>query len=480
MPTSIKKIMPKHKDSEIVGFCRDHAGKTLKISDVTWLAKDQGTEYATEVKTSGFDLFTFQNRPDLLKQDELMLWPKNTVPPESKRMVGSVRKRLSIDLFAGAGGLSCGLEMAGFHPVLANEWIDTYANTYAVNHPDAKTLKADIRSIDAASIKEFVASKGEIDLIAGGPPCQGFSVNAPIRSLDDQRNHLFKEFIRIVDAVRPKAVLIENVPGIVSLGKGTVVEQIYQRLNDLGYAVKHKILFAGHYGVPQMRYRTVFIGIRNPSAEIRFPYPQYDATGVANFTKAKELCFQLNEGEMTKLKKFTTVWSAIGDLPPLHGGERDFEREYPSPPETEYQRLMRKGSRCITSHCCNRLASINIERLKHIPQGGSWRDIPFDLLPRGLKIARRSDHTKRYGKLALDGLCSTVLTKCDPHWGSFFHPTQPRVISVREAARIQSFPDWYRFTGSMTEQYAQVGNAVPCLMACEIGRTIQKLLEENE
>jgi DNA (cytosine-5)-methyltransferase 1 len=409
-----------------------------------------------------------------------MLWPENTVPPESIRSARGVRKRISIDLFAGAGGLSCGLEMAGFHPVLANEWIDAYANTYAVNHPDAKTLKCDIRSVDAGLVKELVAKHGEIDLVAGGPPCQGFSVNAPIRSLDDQRNHLFKELIRIVDAIRPKAVLIENVPGIVSLGKGTVVEQIYRRLNDLGYAVKHRILFAGHYGVPQMRYRTIFIGIRNPQAEIEFPFPQFNATGVANFTSAKELCFQLSPEEFSKLDNFTTVWEAISDLPELLGGERDSEYAYLKDPDNSFQTKMRRGSTSITSHICNKLSSINIERLNHIPQGGSWRDIPFDLLPQGLKRARRSDHTKRYGRLALDGLCSTVLTKCDPHWGCFFHPTQPRVISVREAARIQSFPDWYRFTGNMTEQYAQVGNAVPCLMARQIGRTIQKLLEENE
>ena len=480
MPILTSKNPSKRIESEIKSFCRDNTGKTLKVSDVPWLAKDQATEYAPEIKAAGFSLYTFQNRPGLLKQGELMLWPKNTVPPESKRIASRVRKRISIDLFAGAGGLSCGLEMAGFRPVLANEWIDAYANTYAVNHPDAKTLKCDIRSIDAALIKDLVAEHGEIDLIAGGPPCQGFSVNAPIRSLDDQRNHLFKEFIRVVEAVRPKAVLIENVPGIVSLGQGTVVEQIYQHLNNLGYAVKHRILFAGHYGVPQMRYRTVFIGIRNPEAEIKFPFPQYNATGVANFTKAKELCFQLDDEKLASLKKFTSVWDAIGDLPPLHGGERDVEIDYPAPAETEFQKIMRKGSRYITSHFCNRLTSINIQRLAHIPQGGSWRDIPFDLLPQGLKIARRSDHTKRYGKLTLDGLCSTVLTKCDPHWGSFFHPTQARVISVREAARIQSFPDWYRFTGTMTEQYAQVGNAVPCLMAREIGKTIQQLLEVNE
>ena len=131
----------------------------------------------------------------------------------------------------------------------------------------------------------------------------------------------------------------------------------------------------------------------------------------------------------------------------------------------------------IYNHSCSRLGKINQERLKYIPQGGSWRDIPYELLPAGLKRARRSDHTKRYGRLHPNSLCSTVLTKCDPHWGSFFHPSQDRVISVREAARIQSFPDYYRFYGSLTQQYEQVGNAVPPLMAKAIGTEIFNMIE---
>lgn len=124
-----------------------------------------------------------------------------------------------IDLFAGAGGLSCGLEQAGFHPVLANELVEQYANTYQVNHPNTKVILGDVRNVDEKGLHELVSKYGEIDLIAGGPPCQGFSVNAPIRSLDDPRNHLFKEYLRIVAEIRPKAVLIENVPGIISLGR---------------------------------------------------------------------------------------------------------------------------------------------------------------------------------------------------------------------------------------------------------------------
>ena len=387
--------------------------------------------------------------------------------------------RTMIDLFAGAGGLSCGLEQAGFNPVLANEISERFAETYKLNNPDAKIIVGDVRNVDEKMLHELIKEYGDIDLIAGGPPCQGFSVNAPVRSLDDPRNHLFKEYMRIAAEIRPKAVLIENVPGIISLGRGTVVEQIYKILNGLGYTVKHKILFAGHYGIPQLRFRTVFIGIRDYNNNIIFPEPEYYVNANANFTHSKELCYNLMPLERFALKPKTNIWDAIGDLPEIQGGDKSGEYNYACEAKGEYQALMRKGSECVTSHYCPKLSAINIERLKYIPIGGSWRDIPFDLLPEGLKRAKRSDHTKRYGRLDPNGLCSTIMTKCDPHWGSFFHPYQPRALSVREAARIQSFPDKYKFTGSMTEQYEQVGNAVPPLLARAAGLSIQNMLGEN-
>jgi len=392
--------------------------------------------------------------------------------------MSNLTKKTMVDLFAGAGGLSCGLEMAGFKPVLANELVPEYAKTYKHNHPHTELVGGDVREVCATSIrKRLGVKKGEIDLLAGGPPCQGFSINAPIRSLDDDRNHLFKEYIRIAKELMPKAILIENVPGIISMGKGTVVEQIYKELKALGYSIQHKILFAGHYGVPQMRFRTIFLAIHDNKRNIIFPEPKYDAKAVANFTGAKELCVNPMPLFQEKLKPRTTVWDAISDLPEITSGSKNDRIEYLHPqPKSEYQSLLRNGSAYVSNHRCNNLGAINMERLKYIPQGGSWRDIPFDLLPKGLQRARRSDHTKRYGRLDPKGLCSTILTKCDPHWGSFFHPTQDRVISVREAARIQSFPDNYVFTGSITQQYEQVGNAVPPLMAKEIGETIISML----
>tara|TARA_R110002124_G_scaffold130716_2_gene292634 strand:+ start:982 stop:2187 length:1206 start_codon:yes stop_codon:yes gene_type:complete len=393
-----------------------------------------------------------------------------------------MRNRLiSIDLFAGAGGLSCGLGMAGFSPIFANEINPVYADTYKKNHPKTKVLVEDVRHLCERDIRSFLGLKeGELDLLAGGPPCQGFSINAPIRTLDDKRNHLFKDFLRITKALSPKAVLIENVTGIISLGKGTVVKQIYKELEQMGYSVSHRILFAAHYGVPQTRFRTIFLAIKGKDKTVSFPEPEYNASAVANFAGAKELCLEILPLFSHLLKPYTTVWEAISDLSEISLQNNTSSYSYTTDPQSRYQKLLRENAERVENHTGAKLGKINIERVQHIPQGGSWRDIPFDLLPNGLKRARRSDHTKRYGRLHPEGLCSTILTKCDPHWGSFFHPTQDRVISVREAARLQSFPDDYIFYGSTTQQYEQVGNAVPPLMARAIGNEIVKMLQGSD
>lgn len=395
----------------------------------------------------------------------------------SKKRFPNNMPKTMVDLFAGAGGLSCGLEMAGFKPIFANEIEPVCANTYTKNHPDVDLITDDIRAICNINLRNRLGiGPGELDLLAGGPPCQGFSINAPIRSLNDARNHLFKDFLRVAEVLEPKAILIENVPGIISLGRGTVVSEIYKELERLGYSVAHKILFAGHYGIPQMRFRTFFLALKEEWGAVHFPEPEYDAKAIANFTGAKELCIKIPPIFAYRLKPQTTVSDAISDLPGIESGNKESQLNYLSEPQNEYQQTIRKGTTGLRNHVCAKLAKVNLERLKYIPQGGSWRDIPFDLLPAGLKRARRSDHTKRYGRLHPDGMCSTILTKCDPHWGSFFHPFQDRAISVREAARIQSFPDKYIFYGNLTQMYKQVGNAVPPLMAKAIGETIVKMI----
>lgn len=396
--------------------------------------------------------------------------------------MADVSDLISIDLFSGAGGLSEGLAEAGFHGVFASEIVPTYAETYRRNHPNAQVTTADIRSLDPNGIRDSLGiERGELDLVAGGPPCQGFSINAPVRSKKDPRNHLFREYLRFVDAFAPRAILIENVPGLVSFSHGETLHAILDSLADIGYGADIHILGAPYYGIPQMRWRTIILGLRGRVIPQRaWPEPICHAPIRPNFRSTFDGTPIVKLPSPEADAPFTTVREAIGDLPPLKNGERGAEiKDYSSEPDCDYQRLLRTGSAGVLNHEAPRLSAANIERMEYIKPGGNWTDIPDGLLPEGMKRARKSDHTKRYGRLTWDGLASTVLTKCDPHWGAFFHPGQDRSLTVREAARIQSFPDHYVFTGSLAEQYAQVGNAVPPMLARAVGNSLSSVLEEG-
>ena len=384
-----------------------------------------------------------------------------------------------IDLFAGAGGLSEGLSEAGFHCLFANELVPSYSNTYQQRHIGTPVWTAEIRTLAAREVMDNLSLKrGSLDLIAGGPPCQGFSINAPVRSTSDHRNHLFKEFLRFVDVFAPRAVLIENVPGLVSFEKGATLHAILDSLSSLGYGADVRILGAAYYGIPQMRWRTVIIGLRNSevSQEV-FPSPLFHAPIRPNFTTRFDGRQLLKLPTHENSANFTSVKEAIGDLPELNSGDKGTRvRAYRCEPFSDFQRRSRLGSTGVYNHEAPTLSKINLERLKYIKPGGNWTDIPNELLPNGMKRARRSDHTMRYGRVRPDGLASTILTKCDPHWGAYFHYDQDRSFTVREAARIQSFPDHFIFYGTMAEQYAQVGNAVPPLLARAIGLSLKQFL----
>jgi DNA (cytosine-5)-methyltransferase 1 len=386
-----------------------------------------------------------------------------------------------IDLFAGAGGLSTGLKMAGFKPLFANELSEIYAKTLKSSHNETFVEAGDIQNINAANIRRSLQLKrGDLHLLAGGPPCQGFSVNAPVRSVEDKRNHLFRDYLRFADEFLPQAILIENVPGMLSFEKGSTVLNILSILKSMGYEANIRILYAPHYGVPQMRWRTIIMANRlGVDPLLMFPVPTHRADGRANFT-TKLLGQQVTVDTRRALNiaklPFVTVSDAISDLPEIKSGGGANEAAYLTPPKSEFQNVLRGDTKILTNHQCAGLGTTNLERITHIPQGGSWRDIPFELLPKGMQRARRSDHTKRYGRLHPKQIASTILTKCDPHWGAYIHPEQNRVLSVREAARIQSFPDHVKFAGNITEQYAQVGNAVPPLFAKAIGERISNVL----
>lgn len=362
----------------------------------------------------------------------------------------------AIDLFCGAGGLSAGLEMAGFKVLAGVDLFEAAGKTFEATHPHARFIG---KAIEDVSIDELLQATGlapgQLTVLAGGPPCQAYSVYNHQRGMHDSRATLFREYLRIVEGMQPEWIVMENVMGIYSIGGGEAVRAIKTELKALGYEVEERILKAEEYGVPQERRRVVFIGNR-VNAPIRHPAPTH--------------------GE--NLLPFTTIMDAIGDLPPLRNGEDPGEVSYVKPARGEFQAFVRGSQTKVANHGSPKLGRVNIERMAHIPPGGSWRDIPFDLLPAGMKRAKRSDHTKRYGRMTWDGLSCTVLTKCDMHWGAYIHPEQDRAISVREAARLQAFPDWFEFHGSKTDQYVQVGNAVPPLLGRAIGSTIKEVIEE--
>lgn len=356
-----------------------------------------------------------------------------------------------IDLFCGAGGLSEGFRQAGFNVRAGNDFDDRAGETFASTHPEAKFLPGAIQNWSA---KDFLSAArlkpGELKVLVGGPPCQGFSVYNHQRGLHDARSSLYEEYLRVVEGVFPEWVVLENVTGMTSAGKGGAVTGVIEGLEQLGYSVDCKVLKAEEYGVPQERRRLVFIGNR-----VGLPIAWPEKTHGPG------------------LLPLTTVRDAIADLPRLMNGEDRGTLAYSGQPKSEYQQMMRDGARLVTNHSATKLSQVNQARMRHIPQGGSWRDIPFDLLPEGMKRAKRSDHTKRYGRLRWDGLSSTILTKCDVHWGAYIHPEQDRALTVREAARFQSFPDWFEFKGSKTEQFVQVGNAVPPLLGRAIAVAIR-------
>jgi len=382
-----------------------------------------------------------------------------------------MRDLTTVDLFCGAGGISQGFRQAGYKCLFANDVDGDALRTFTLNHPGVDVSSTPIEELDPRQVRRRMGLRsGELDCLLGGPPCQGFSINAPGRFLDDPRNSLFRHYLGFVREFGPTTLMLENVPGMLSLARGHVLTRIVGELEGLGYAVVYRILFAAHYGVPQERWRLVILASRHGPAPSH-PRPTHAAQGRANFTGGRSLTLR-TDGSDRHLAPHVSVEEAIGDLPPLEAGRGDEVSPYPGPPHSDYSAAMRLGSKLVLDHVAPRISPINLARLRHIEPGGSWRDIPDDLLPAGMRRARKSDHTRRYGRLQPDGLAGTVMTKMDPHWGPAFHYSQNRTLTVRESARLQSFPDRYIFSGSRVSQYRQIGNAVPVLMAEAIAREL--------
>lgn len=342
-----------------------------------------------------------------------------------------------LDLFCGAGGLSYGFERVGYEIVLGIDNDKAALETFELNHKGAKGLNADISEINGEQIKKYF-NKGKVDVIIGGPPCQGLSLSGP-RKFDDPRNKLYLSYIRLVDELQPKAFIIENVPGLVSLFKGKIKDSIVERLTNMGYNISFEVLLASDYGVPQNRKRVFFVGLKK---------------GFFDFK------------ELKKTNKVITSKMAISDLPSLENSLGGDVMEYETEPKNEYQQLMRSESNRIYNHVGTNHTNRVRDIISLVPDGGNYKDLPVELQgTRNFNVAwTRYDSEKP---------APTVDTGHRHH----FHYKYNRVPTVRESARLQSFPDNFIFRGNKTEQYRQVGNAVPPLLAKVLAKKLLEYLE---
>jgi DNA (cytosine-5)-methyltransferase 1 len=349
---------------------------------------------------------------------------------KKKRLIG-------IDLFAGAGGLSLGARLAGIDVVLAIENEPNAAATYAYNHPKTRLIVEDVRKIKRIDIK-----RGNKKVILfGGAPCQGFSTsNQRTRNKENEGNWLFKEFIRLAKIIKPEWIVFENVKGIVETANGEFKDRILADFKALGYLCTDGTLCAKDFGVPQARTRYFIIASKN---------------GVA-VTMPKPL-----------VNKHITVKQAFCDLPKLTSGANIDILSYRHEAITKYAKQMRGKRKMCANNLVTKNAKEIIKRYEHIPQGGNWENIPKRLMKNYKNY--NNCHTGIYKRLD-ENKPSVVVGNYRKNM--LIHPNEARGLSVREAARLQSFPDWYIFKGSIGFQQQQVGNAVPPLLSAALFKTI--------
>lgn len=341
-----------------------------------------------------------------------------------------------IDLFCGCGGLSYGFEKAGYNILLGIDNDKMALKTFEYNHNNSKSICGDITQIGYKEIKKIIGNK-KIDVIIGGPPCQGMSLSGP-RQFDDPRNKLYLSYIRLVNEIRPKAFVIENVPGLISLFGGQIKENIITKFSQMGYDIKYKIVCSADYGVPQMRKRVIFVGVKGKND---FIYPKEN-------------------------KNYVTCEMALSDLPPLVDTIGEEHMDYAKQPQNNYQKLMRSNSFEVLNH----IAANHSEKVKHIislvPDGGNYKNLPEEYrLSRNFHVAWTRFNSQKPAP--------TIDTGHRHH----FHYKYNRVPTVRECARLQSFPDDFVFWGNKTQQFRQVGNAVPPLMAQAIAEQLKLVIE---
>lgn len=348
-----------------------------------------------------------------------------------------------IDLFAGVGGLSLGFEMEGFDILLANEFDQSIATAYRENHKSTNVVVGDITSLDLSKV--FGEYVNKIDVVIGGPPCQGFSQKGKRKTINDERNFLFKHYVEVVKFVKPKYFVMENVPNLLTAEKGFFLNEIKGLFKSYGYSIRYGVLNAADYGVPQNRRRAIIIG-KYLATPPELPLP---------------------------CKQKVTIWDAISDLAYLESGEGEFEQEYRNSPKSDYEKKMRKGSKILYNHMATKHSALALERLSLIPPNAGKEVLPKEHIT-------KSVYSGTWSRMKQNDVAVTITTRFDtPSSGKFTHPFLNRAITVREAARLQSFPDAFKFIGSKMSQMKQVGNAVPPLLARKIARVIMNDIKRD-
>ncbi len=381
-----------------------------------------------------------------------------------------------LDVFCGAGGLSVGFQDAGYNVLAGIDSSEPALQTFRNNITGASAIKADIRTLLTDEITERIGT--EVHVLVGGPSCQGFSTSGGLarddgRRLNDPRNHLFLHYLRMVQAMRPAWIVFENVPGLLLYHHGEVANTICKAFADLGYKVEPIILLAADYGVPQLRRRLIFVGNRTNSP-IRFPMPTH---GDSNLWQRFALPFtylsRLGNKDSASRAAHVTLMQAISDLPILAEGQVLDHVKYRTSPSSDYQRNMRQRSRYVRQHIAFDLAEFDRLAANTLMPGQNWTNIPAAARPARFQKIRPYDATTLMRRLLPNKPSYTITTKFhEASTGAFIHPDQNRTLSIREAARLQSFPDRFIFTGTGKQIRDQIGNAVPPLFARAVAEAI--------
>ncbi len=367
-----------------------------------------------------------------------------------------------VDLFAGCGGFSTGFMMTEHFNILAGNDIDMDClAAFGYNHPSATCWPGSIADLDARELLDGLSlARGELEVLIGGPPCQGFSRNRARRHqngrfVDDPRNYLFVEFLRFVDAFLPHTVVIENVADMIVKEGGRFKAEILDSLDGLGYRhCQAAVLNAADYGVPQRRRRAFIVASR--SSPVALPSPTHAC--------------EVESEALVPRYQWRTIGEAISDLPSLAGGQGVSPGPYESEPHNQYQEFLRGVCRSVSDHVAWHLSKVQSERLSFLQPGEGVEALPTALAP-------KSTYGSAYRRMSWDVPALTITTwMYHPGSGMFYHPEDHRTITVREGARLQSFPDSTQFIGGKVSRCRQVGNAVPPLLGAAIANQIYSAL----